>query len=246
MKQEKVIIGVMPLLTTSDEDYFLEQEKFVRNYSNRLFELGAIPVGILLDKDDITPDDLGLYDGFLLPGGNRIDRSWYEVIDYAIKNNKPLLGICLGSQALSIYGALKDRVGDNYTIEDLMKIYVQLKKENGGMMTKDLPESNMHLHEVTKDNIDTARHDIIISPNSLLHSIYDKDTASVVSLHSHDYRFCGKDFMISAKASDGVCEGIEYKDQNYFIVGIHFHNELDKEPVVLKRLVKECQKRKNV
>ena len=244
--QDKVIIGIMPNLSKSDDDYFLEQEKFVRNYGNRIFGCGAIPIGILINKDDVSEASLDLCDGFLLPGGSCVDRTWYEVINYAIKKNKPLLGICLGSQALSIYGALIDQVSGDYGIDDLMKVYVQTKKANDNMMTKDLPKDNMHLHEINKDNIDTARHDITINKDSILYDIYKQDTISVVSLHNHDYRFCGRDFMISAKASDGVSEGIEYKDKNYFIVGIHFHNELDKDPKVLKRLIKECQKRKNV
>lgn len=53
--------------------------------------------------------DYSFCDGFVIQGGKDIEDWFYDVIDYAIKNNKPLLGICLGCQTLGTYknGTLK-------------------------------------------------------------------------------------------------------------------------------------------
>lgn len=82
-------------------------------------------------------------------------------------------------------------------------------------------------------------------PSSILYSIYKTNKLSVVSLHSYDFKFVGKDFKASAKAIDGVNEAIEYNDPNYFILGVHFHPELDDNNLIFERLIAEGEKRKN-
>lgn len=245
--KDKIIIGILPALIGNDtNDYFQEKETFVRNYGNRLSEYNATPIGIILDKEQVPISTLELCDGFILPGGNRIERSWYETIDYAIKHNKPLLGICLGSEAIDIYSVIKDHLPKNYTDEDIIQTYQQLKKEHDGTLLSRLPDNLGHFHQINKDNIDIARHKINIQDDTILKSIFNSSTESIVSLHHHDYKLVGKDFIISATASDNTKEAIEYKDKNYFILGVHFHPELEKDSKVIKRLIEECIKRKNI
>ena len=157
-----------------------------------------------------------------------------------------MLGICLGSQAIALYSEMKNYLPENYDINDMMKIYVKLKKESNNQLLPELPSGNMHLHEVTKYNIDTARHTIAIADNTILKSIFNSNEANVVSLHYHDYRTVGKNFIISAVAPDGVKEAVEYDNKDYFILGVHFHTELEEASPILRRLVREYQKRKNV
>lgn len=75
--------------------------------------------------------NLDAFDAFLLPGGNDIDSSYYgeinyacrnvdfemdeldkKIIDYAIKNKIPLLGICRGIQSINVFmgGSLKQDI----------------------------------------------------------------------------------------------------------------------------------------
>lgn len=75
--------------------------------------------------------DLSGFDGFLLPGGYDLDPSLYnednyaskhideemdqldfKIIEYAVKNKKPLLGICRGIQSINVYfgGSLKQDI----------------------------------------------------------------------------------------------------------------------------------------
>ena len=46
---------------------------------------------------------LDICDGIIIPGGYRIYNFHKFIIDYAIKNNIPILGTCLGMQALAYY-----------------------------------------------------------------------------------------------------------------------------------------------
>lgn len=85
-----------------------------------------------LQYDFITLEtDLSPFDGFLLPGGYDLDPSLYneenyaskhideemdqldfKIIEYAVKNKKPLLGICRGIQSINVYlgGSLKQDI----------------------------------------------------------------------------------------------------------------------------------------
>lgn len=42
-----------------------------------------------------------------------------------------------------------------------------------------------------------------------------------------------------------IVEAIEYKDKNYFIVGVHFHPEWDDDKSLFERLIEEGEKRNN-
>jgi len=107
-----------------------------------------------------------------------------------------------------------------------------------------LEDGNIHSHIVTNNTIDTARHNIKIKENTILYNIFKTKEKSVVSLHSYDYKIVGSLFIKSATALDNVCEGIEYNNKDYFIVGTHFHDEAEDDSLVIKRLVLECIKRK--
>lgn len=85
-----------------------------------------------VDYDFITLEtNLSQFDGFLLPGGDDIDSKYYheqnyacknvdeeidlldqKIILYAIKNKKPLLGICRGIQSINVFlgGNLKQNI----------------------------------------------------------------------------------------------------------------------------------------
>lgn len=243
----KCVIGIMPTLKNNNKDYFSENYSYVRRYTEKLNEYGSNAIGIMLNKDNLVDNDiLEMCDGFLLPGGNKVEKSWYQVIDYCIKVNKPLLGVCLGSEAIAIYSAIKDKLENNYSVDDVIKVYQKLKTENDGTLLRRLEEGNIHSHIVTNDTINTARHNIIIKENTILYDVFKTKEKSVVSLHSYDYKIVGSYFIKSAVAEDNVCEGIEYNNKDYFIVGTHFHDEAEDNSLVIKRLVLECKKRKNI
>ena len=140
---------------------------------------------------------LGKCDGFIVPGGTY----WYNfdeyIIKYAIDNNKSLLAICLGFQALcSMYA--KDR--------------------NKFDMTSRFNNDNHY------GNIDEYIHEVNILDNTKLKTILGKDRISVDSVH-HDYiNFEMNTLIPNAIASDGVLEGVELANKD-FIIGVEWHPE---------------------
>ena len=137
-------------------------------------------------------------DGFILPGGD----TWYQldeiVIDYAIKNDKPLLGICLGMQALSKVLSGEVSIAYDNTIKNNTFIN--------------------HL-EINKN----YAHKVIIAKDSKLFSIIGKEHIMVNPRHSFHVPLLDNNY-ICAKSSDGLIEGVELKDKS-FIIGIQWHPE---------------------
>ena len=180
-------------------------------------KIEGIPILILpVDKEDLSCKNLyseeeikdlesvlSLCDGFILPGGD----TWYRldevVIDYAIRRDKPLLGICLGMQVLSkVLSGGKEIAYDN-TIK------------NNTFINHFEPLNN-YVHEV------------IIDEFSKLYSIIGKKKITVNSRHSYHVSL-SDNLYISARSSDGLIEAVELKDKK-FIIGVQWHPEsiLDK------------------
>lgn len=244
----KIKVGIVPSSNLfASNDPYQDKYSFVNGYSKKIFESGGIPFGILLNDDKLNDEVLDLCDAFLIQGGNKVNKYMYEIIYYALKNNKPLLGICLGAEAIAIFSAILDKIDIEKieSFDEILKVYNQLKEENEGSLLKKIPSPNIHGDvTITNNNVSMARHDIEILSSSILYSIYNVNKLSVVSLHSYDFKKVGKEFIVSAKASDNVCEAIEYNDDNYFILGVHFHPELEENNLIFERLVLEGQKRK--
>lgn len=249
----KTIIGIIPTIKLNQNDNPYEDiYKFVDSYSARLIEEGALPIGILLNNGELDKNILDICNGFLFPGGNRIDKIHYEIIEYAIKNNKPILGICLGMQALASYSILKEKSIEKHiepTAENLISIRKQLQDENIYILKKLEPG---HIHgekimnekiEITRKNLLESNHQVTIKPNTKLYDCYKKEHLNVISLHSYILNEPGKDFEVSATAEDGTIEAIEHIDSNLWIVGLQFHTELEQDNPIWKTFINEVKKR---
>ena len=214
------IIGIVGRLYSGESNIICVEEIRIA-----VTKFWGIPLLILpVDKDEMSCKNvyseeeiedlervLNLCDGFILPGGD----TWYRldevVIDYAIRRDKPLLGICLGMQVLSkVLSGEKEIAYDN-TIKNNTLIN--------------------HL-EPNKDYV----HSVIIDKNSKLYSIIGEEKIWVNSRHSYHVPELDNT-LICARSSDGLIEGVELKDKK-FIIGVQWHPESNLEDKHSKKLFK--------
>src|SRR5574344_641302 len=197
----KRIIGIMPTINLNESDNpYSDKYSFVDLYSQKIYNCDGIPVGIRLNNGKLNYKSLAIYNTFIIPDGNKIDKNYYKLIYYCLKNNKPLLGICMGSEAIAIFSNILSNIKNIKDEDELITLYEQLKKDNNGTFLTELSENNIHNYIIKRDNKDIARHEIRIKKNTILYDIYQKDKISVISLHNHDYQMVGSNFIISSYA----------------------------------------------
>ena len=167
---------------------------------------------------------MDICDGLLLPGGNRVISTNFDVIDYFYKNNKPMLGICLGMQTLAMYSVNIEQ--DNKRI---------IKKIDNGV--------DHWPTELFRDNNDTLVHSVFIEKDSKLYDIFKQDIIEVNSVHKCTVSEVGSKFRVTIKSSDGLIEGIEYNGEDKYIIGVQFHPEvLDQHNILFKEFINKCKK----
>lgn len=187
-----------------------EEEKWLNHgnnigydYINKLMEHNNSVIGLITSNDFKQIDEkvLDMCDAILIPGGSEIKEYHFHLIDYCVKNNIPLLGICLGMQAIAIYS---DRT-------------------NGLQKVSHHCPANLE----NKEKVLEFKHEISIKEDSLLHKLY-KDTLTVNSRHNYAVKNVKEPFKITATC-DGVIEALELVNDNQFIVGVQFHPEVTNE-----------------
>lgn len=224
---KKIIIGIVPTIHLNETDSpFLDRYEFVGNYSKSIYEAGAIPIGLLLNDGQINEEQLKLCDAFLFPGGKEIHPVLYDILMYAYEQRKPVLGICLGMQALAIFSCLlKDQTKTPKELED--QALVKLK-------------DNFH-HPIvaTRTNLKLALHDIFIEPTSHLYSYYQDQIIAVYSFHDFAVNHISNMFKVTAFSDDGILEAIEFCDSTWLAIGVSFHTELEIDSPLIKGFIND-------
>jgi putative glutamine amidotransferase len=122
-----------------------------------------------------------------------------ELIDLALNQDLPLLGICGGAQAINV------ALGGS--------LYQDIATE--------LPNANQHEQGASKEK---GGHAIEIHPGTRLRQIVQKQTLEVNTTHHQAVRKLGKGLRVNATAKDGLIEGIESRDYR-FVLGVQWHPE---------------------
>ena len=76
-------------------------------------------IGILnYDNSLINTEILDLCDGIIIQGGKDIYPYLFQILEYCIKNNIPLLGICMGHQIIGLYSTNSNNDNDLIQIDN--------------------------------------------------------------------------------------------------------------------------------
>ena len=229
---DKPIIGIVPTIKNQENPY-QDKSSFVNMYAEKILSSGGIPIGMLTRNVD---EYLSICDGYLWPGGNRIEWSFLKIIEDTIKNGKTTLGVCLGMQTICTYFNVLEDMKQG---EDFKTAYDLNKLSNPYLMPV---SSSIHSHHILDRNesVERAKHDIEISEDSILFQIYKTQKRKVVSLHDYCVRRLTKDLLVSAKSSDNVIEAVEYTQNNCNIIGVQYHPEIEEDSSIFDYLISSC------
>ena len=213
---EKPIIGVTPLWDEEKNSYWM-----LPGYLEGLEEAGAIPVILPLAADGADIAQLAdLCDGFLFTGGQDVDPQLYgealkptcgelcpardtlerELLNRALEQDKPILGICRGLQFLNV---------------DL-----------GGTLYQDLPtEHPSEIEHSMKTPYGQATHTVRVLPDTPLASLLGKTELGVNSCHHQAIKDLAPSLVEMARSKDDLIEAV-YLPGRTFVWGVQWHPEM--------------------
>ena len=239
----KPLIGILTNFKTDEKEGLLADcYKANDIYVKKIKASGGLAIGIFTSDEEV----LDRCDGFLLIGGNRITENHYRIIEYAIKKDKPLLGICNGMQAIVMYANLCEECKKAHiepTISNLYKKYDELKAKNVYFLQKienhgsELSQRKVELNE---ENLNKYRHKVNFEKDSLLAEYYNQTSLNVASAHTYGVYEVPSKVEVLARSDDNVVEAVKYKNKP--IIGIQFHAEFDENLILFEKLIEKCQK----
>lgn len=213
---KKPIIGVTPLWDKEKNSYWM-----LPGYLEGLEEAGAIPVILPLAADGADIAQLAdLCDGFLFTGGQDVAPQLYrealkptcgelcpardtlerELLNRALEQDKPILGICRGLQFLNV--AL------------------------GGTLYQDLPtEHPSGIEHSMKPPYDQATHTVRILPDTPLAALMQKTELGVNSCHHQAIKTLAPDLVEMGRSTDDLIEAV-YLPGKTFVWAVQWHPEL--------------------
>ena len=216
-KTEKPLIGIT---TSYDREH---KEMNIRTtYTEAVMHSGGIPVllPVTMEPEHIR-ELFDSVDGILLCGGPDIHPNIYgEQIKYycghvnherdvfelelarlAIENDKPLMGICRGSQVLNV--------------------------ACGGTLYQDinLQGATDFKHADNSESHSPVAHPVDLLPGKLLQQVLGIDELEITSWHHQAVKKPGKGIEICAMCPDGIIEGV-YMPEKKCIFGLEWHPEL--------------------
>jgi len=183
-------------------------------YARAVEAVGLEPV-IVAPPEQRSLADLGVV-GLLLGGGTDIDPALYDeeqapeteppdrprdrmehrLLREALQTDMPVLGICRGLQFLNVF--------------------------HGGTLVQH--HCRQSTHRVRSGDRSLPAHDAIIHPGTRLAAILGDGRCPVNSRHHQAVGRIPYLLQVSAKAPDGIVEGLERKDRR-FVVAVQWHPE---------------------
>lgn len=246
MKQNKPVIGIIPYIRWDEtENPYKDRYEFVKFFSQKLYAANAIPLGILLDDKKVNKDILEFCDAFIYPGGNKIEKKLYEILFHAYLYKKPVLGVCMGMQAMCIFSVMLEEIKkrkldySHITSQMWLDIYHEMIESNPTLSK--LPDDTFHNGEITRTSYEQALYPINIIPGSFLNTVYGNH-ANVLHMHSVEAKRTGMLLKPVAYSEDHVIEAVESTENDLFWLGVQFHPEALPDDTLITNWVKKLTK----
>jgi len=221
-----------------------EYSKSDADYYEAVWQAGGMPLLVpTIDDDAYCRDVVRRIDGLLLPGGDDVHPHLFgqdvhpkanlvatrrqeadlKLIRAALDADLPLLGICYCAQVINVV--------------------------LGGDMIQDIEDETETQLPHRRAWPETAFHDIIIEPGTILADIIGAGEIEVNSAHHQANLNVAAPLIVSARAPDGIIECVE-STQHGFVLGVQWHPErLADRPehlALFKRLVHEARRRRAI
>mgnify|MGYP002799318996 FL=1 len=197
------------------------------SYVRAVIAAGGTPLLIPSDEDDgLAAEYLPLLHGLLVPGGEDVtpalygedplrqvtfmneekDRMELALIRGAVERGMPVFGICRGIQLLNVCF--------------------------GGTLYQDLPAQYPGVLGHAQDMAipGPLTHRVTLEPDSLLEKLLGGEPLSVNSYHHQAVRTPAPGFTVTARAADGVIEGVEDPERNLYAVQWHPEDLVESHP----------------
>jgi len=239
------LIGLTLMLDEPEQDTHRPRYSMNRTFFESIRAAGGVPVPLvpgdpeemkLYARTNGDPDDkqasLAL-DGICLSAGGDIDPRYFD---------QPLSPACgeidrdRDEMEMALLALIRDTEIPVFAICRGLQV---LNIAWGGDIFQDIaescPEAQRHdfFHPHPRDY---SAHEITIAPDSRLAKIMGESKMMVNSLHHQAIDRVGEGLKVSARADDGIIEGIENIEGDRFLIGVQFHPEDLPESRPMQRL----------
>ena len=222
-----LLAGCKPGLSEDPLVIAISKASPIESYGNYIRWLKSVDSGVIcLDMYNTTLDSALLMlescSGLLLSGGPDVFPGRYEkatdslrcgIIDFkrdslevalieaAMANEMPVLGICRGEQLLNVY--------------------------LGGSLVIDIPSHYDTTIVHRCDDYLNCFHNVNVEKNSLLYKITGTKHGTVTTNHHQAADRIASGLKVSARSDDGLVEAIEYENpaDHAFLLGVQWHPE---------------------
>ncbi|MBS6444839.1 MAG: gamma-glutamyl-gamma-aminobutyrate hydrolase family protein [Ruminococcus sp.] len=230
----KNIIGIISLWDSKKDSMWL-----VPTYSTGIEKVNGLPIVLpLTDNVENILQMCDICDGFLFTGGHDVNPNMYHqepiaqcgevcnvrdtmekiIFQYALKEDKSILGICRGIQLINVLC--------------------------GGTLYQDLSlQHKSSINHVQKPPYSNPQHSVYVQKDTPLYNTLNKSKIDVNSYHHQAIDVLGEDLKVSAISQDGLIEAV-YMPNKKFIQGIQWHPEFSIDNPdsikILDSFVKSC------